>query len=72
MPSAALWYRLQKATAAGRVGETVLLSLLALGNGGTAQASPMVLRAVIDALSGVGQAPAARALVMEAALAAGL
>ena len=72
MPSAALWYRLQKATLAGRVGETALLSLLALGNGGPAQASPMVLRAVIDGLSGVGEAPAARALALEAALAAGL
>ena len=72
MPSAALWYRLQQAARAGRVGETVLLSLLALGDGGPAQASPLVLRAVIDGLSGVGEAPAARALALEAALAAGL
>ena len=72
LPHPALWFRLQSASAEGRVGETVLLSLLALGEGGPAAAEPVILRQVIGGLRAVGLEPAARALAVEAAVAAGL
>ncbi len=72
MPHAALWYRLQTAAAASRIGETVLISLLALGEGGPTQADPVVMRQVLISLRGVGLEADARLLAVEAAVAAGL
>ena len=72
MPRPALWYRLEEAARDARKGETVLLSLLALGDGGPAQADPIVLRRVLSALDAVGLEAPARALAVEAAVAAGL
>ena len=72
MPPAAVWYRLEQASADGRMGETVALALIVLGNDGTQQASPIVLRSAIKALLHVGEEKAARALAVEAAVAAGL
>jgi hypothetical protein len=72
MPRAALWFRLQTAAAASRTGETVLLSLLALGEGGPTQADPVVMRQVLIGLRGVGLEKDARLLAVEAAVAAGL
>ncbi len=72
MPSPALWYRLASAADNGRVGETVLLSLLALGEGGPSQADPVILRRVLASLRGSGLEAEARALAVEAAVAAGL
>ncbi len=72
LPHPALWFRLQSASAEGRLGETVLLSLLALGEGGPAAAEPVILRQVIGGLRAVGLEEEARALAAEAAVAAGL
>lgn len=72
MPRPALWYGLEAAARQLRKGETVLLSLLALGDGGPAQADPIVLRRVLGALGVVGLEASARALAVEAAVAAGL
>ncbi len=71
MPSPALWRGLENAAAAGRVGETVLLALLALGDLGPGRADPLALRAVVAALSTVGLDDHARAIALEAALARG-
>jgi hypothetical protein len=72
MPHPALWYRLASAADAGRKGETVLLVLLALGEGGPGQADPVVLRRVLTSLIAVGLNAEARALAVEAAVAADL
>ena len=55
-----------------RVGETILLSLLVLGEAGPAQANPTVLHKVIKSLRNVGLDREARALAVEAAVASGL
>jgi hypothetical protein len=55
-----------------RVGETVLLVLLALGDGGPAQANPVLLRQALISLRAIGFGTEARALAVEAALAAGI
>ena len=72
LPHAALWFRLQTAAAASRIGETVLLSLLALGEGGPNRAEPVVMRGVLAGLGAVGLESEARALAVEAAVVAGL
>lgn len=72
MPRPAHWHRLENAAEEGRRGETVLLALLALGDGGPGRANPIVLYRVIGALRAVGLDAEARALAVEAALAAGL
>jgi hypothetical protein len=71
MPAPALWRGLENAAAAGRVGETVLLALLALGDLGPGRADPLTLRAVIAALAKVGLDEHARAIALEAALTRG-
>jgi len=55
-----------------RVGETVLIVLLALGDGGPMRADPLLLRQVLLTLRRAGLASEARAMAVEAALAAGL
>lgn len=76
MPHPALWYGLAKASSArdgaGRVGETILLSLLAIGEGGPGAADPVILRRVLTSLGAIGLEKEARSLAVEAALAAGL
>lgn len=72
MPTPALWFKLESAAKAGRVGETVLISLLALGEGGTAQADPIIAAKVLEALGMVGLKDDVRALALETAVAAGL
>jgi hypothetical protein len=72
MPRPALWQRLAAAADGGRVGETVLLSLLALGEGGPAAANPVILRRVLVGLRSVGLEAEARAIAVEAAVAAGI
>ena len=71
-PHPAVWVRLSTAAADRRVGETVLLSLLALGPVGPTEANPVTLRHVVSALSEIGLESDARALALEAAVAAGL
>ncbi len=72
MPQPALWRSLNIAAQNLRVGETILLSLLALGESGPAQANPTVLHKVIKILRTVGLEREARALAVEAAVAFGL
>lgn len=55
-----------------RVGEAVLIALLALGEGGPTHADPLLLRQVLLTLRNAGLAQEARAIAVEAALAAGL
>jgi hypothetical protein len=70
-PDPVLWQALSAASRDGRVGETVLLSLIALGPGGTANYHPLTISAVIDALRAIGLDKEARAIALEAAVAAG-
>ncbi|MGQ0664558.1 MAG: hypothetical protein ACT4P2_13480 [Pseudomonadota bacterium] len=72
MPAPALWLGLKGAAAAGRVGETALLAIIALGAAGAAGASPHALALIVDALRAVGLEGEARALILEAAVVAGL
>ncbi|MCG8509830.1 MAG: hypothetical protein MI741_11445 [Rhodospirillales bacterium] len=72
MPRPALWFQLRAAASADRIGETVLLSLLTLGDGGPEQADPLTLRDVLSRLRAVGLEAEARALAIEAAVAAGI
>jgi hypothetical protein len=70
-PSPAVLLGLEAAAAGGRIGETVLLALLALGDPGPASADPMTMRTVLMALRQAGFEAEARALALEAALAGG-
>jgi hypothetical protein len=72
MPHPAIWYRLATAAGQQQIGATVVLSLLALGEGGPAGADPIVLRQVLSGLRTAGLETEARAMALEAALAAGL
>jgi len=66
------WFLLQNAASQGRVGETVLLSLVSLGDGGPARAEPVVLHHVLTSLRALGLDREARAMALEAVVAAGL
>lgn len=72
IPNPAIWFRLDSAAKAKRVGETVILALLALGESGLAETPPATLARVLGALGAVGLKAEARALALEAAVAAGL
>ncbi|MDP6602715.1 MAG: hypothetical protein QGG17_00820 [Rhodospirillales bacterium] len=72
IPSPAHWSRQAAAAQSGRVGETVLLALLSLGEGGPGQANPVVLGHVLRSLVAIGLENEARAIAVEAALATGL
>ena len=54
MPQPALWRSLESAASNSRVGETVLLSLLALGHTGPVNANPIVLRKVLISIINIG------------------
>ena len=58
--------------ATSRIGEIVMLTLIALGESGPGQAEPIVLRRVLDSLKVVGLEKEVRALALEAAVTAGL
>ncbi|PWC32308.1 hypothetical protein [Azospirillum sp. TSO35-2] len=62
----ALWQRLGDAASGGRIGETVTVALLLLGEGGPAGVAPVVVARVAANLKAVGLEPDARALVREA------
>ncbi len=72
IPDAALRYALRHASEARRLGETVLFSLLALGENGGAGSDPLTVSTVIATLRRVGLEKEARALALEAAIGAGL
>ncbi len=55
-----------------RNGEIVLLALVVLGEGGPGQADPLVMKQVLISLRAIGLEAEARALALEAAVAAGL
>ena len=67
----ALLFSLSEAAAAHRIGETVLLSLYALGPEGPAGCNPLALSRVIAGLRQIGYDSEARAIAIEAAVAAG-
>jgi hypothetical protein len=71
-PSPVLLRLLSHAATDKRVGETVLLSLAMIGEAGPAQAHPIALSSTLSALGAIGLDREARALAIEAALAAGL
>ncbi|WP_247894236.1 hypothetical protein [Azospirillum sp. B510] len=62
----ALWQRLGEAAAGGRIGETVTIALLLLGETGPVGLPPVVTARVAANLTAVGLEPDARALVREA------
>ncbi|WP_247893592.1 hypothetical protein [Azospirillum endophyticum] len=62
----ALWQRLGDAAAGGRIGETVVVALLLLGEAGPAALPPVVTARVAANLKAVGLEPDARALAREA------
>lgn len=72
VPALAIWHGLAEAASAARIGETVLLALLSLGEGGPGEAAPITLEAVITALKRVGLEQEARRLGVEASLMKGL
>ena len=85
MPNPALWRSLGEATKAAmmtqdeqsaqprsHVGEIILLSLIALGEGGSGLAEPIVINKVMQSLGVIGLDIERRALALEAAVAAGL
>jgi hypothetical protein len=72
MPSSVLWERLKAAAESGRIGETITLALLALGEGGPGEANPIVLRGVMKALRFIALDSETSSLAVEAAVAARL
>src|SRR5216684_4562798 len=72
MPDLAVWTRQQEAANGKRVGETVLLTLLLARAGDHLSGEPIVLSRAVAGLKAVGLESEARALALEAALAAGL
>jgi hypothetical protein len=68
----ALLFSLSEASTAHRIGETVLLSLYALGPEGPAGCNPLALSRVIMGLRQIGYDSEARAIAIEAAVAAGV
>ena len=72
MPHPALWLGRDGAASAGRSGETALFVLASLPPEGTAGVPPQALIALVQALRAVGLESDARALGLEAAIAAGL
>ena len=72
IPQPAIWRSLEFAASDARVGETILLSLLAIGHTGPLEANPIVLREVLISLRKIGMEKEARNLAVEAAIASGL
>lgn len=71
MPAFALWQALDSAAGELRVGETIALALVMLGADGASVASPYALQRAVMALHTLGLDSDARALALEAAIAAG-
>jgi len=72
VPNSAYFFNLADAASGGRRGETVLLSLLNIGEGGPGAVSPIVLSRVLRSLREVGLTNEARALAFESIVAAGI
>ena len=71
VPPLPIWRGLNAAGKAGRLGESVLLSLVVLGDAGPAKASPAVLGDVLKTLAKVGLDHDARAVATEALIVSG-
>ena len=71
-PHPALWFRLSAAAERAHVGETILLSLVIMGNGGPDSVEAVVLHRLLTALRTVGLEKEAREIALEAAVSAGL
>ena len=71
-PNIAIWHGMIAAAGGRRLGETVLMVLLAVGGDGIAGASPTVLGSAVASLAALGLDSEARELALEAALAHGL
>ncbi len=71
VPNGALWLDQQQAAKAGRLGETVLTTLL-LASAGDLSPEPIMLAQAVAGLQAVGLDADARALAVEAALDAGI
>ena len=71
-PTPTLVHGLRMAVEGGQLGETVLMALLLLGDGGPAAAGLATVGPVVSSLVSAGLREEARAIALEAALAAGL
>lgn len=71
-PHPSLWFLLDSAAERGRIGETILVSLVIVGEGGPARLSPIVLQRVLKAMDQIGFQEEARAMALEAVVAVGL
>ena len=71
-PAPALAHGLRSAAKGGQLGDSVLMALLMLGDGGPAAAGLATVGPVVSSLVSVGLRDEARAIALEAALAAGL
>lgn len=71
-PHPSTWFLLDGASSQARIGETVLLSLVILGDGGPARAEPLIAHKVLGALRNIGLNDEARAMALETVVAAGL
>jgi hypothetical protein len=72
VPNGAVWLDEQQAAKAGRLGETVLTTILLASAGDHLSTEPVVLAQAIAGLQAVGLGADARALAVEAALDAGI
>ena len=72
MPNGVLWLDQQQAAKAGRIGETVLTTVLLASAGDHLSSEPVVLAQAVAGLEAVGLDADARALAVEAALDAGI
>lgn len=72
MPAPLTWYGMREASAEGRVGETVLHVLVALGETDLGKHSPIVVANAAGTLKALGLEKDARALAVDAAIQAGL
>ena len=71
VPQSVLLDAMLRSADENRVGQTVLLALVVLGEGGTSHADPVTLGAVVQALSQIGLGQDARLIALEAAFAGG-
>ncbi|MDE2230066.1 MAG: hypothetical protein KGL11_13645 [Alphaproteobacteria bacterium] len=72
LPNAALWDAQQRAAQNGRLGETVLATLLLAASGGHLTPEPLLLGRAVSGLRAVGLDSDAHALALEAAIDAGI
>ena len=72
VPSVGIRYSMQDAARSKQIGRTVLFALLAIGDGGPAEAGPLALGSVLRSLRHVGLDHYARALALEAVIENGM